>query len=247
MFTAADPYVRGIGFAAWRDLGAFFKKAAADDSGTPNPIANSVTHSITRGISQSGNFLRGWLHLGFNREETGARVHDGMWPIIAGRRIALNFRWAQPDGVIELYQAGSEGPQWWLPQPDPVRRLLRGLCLMALASSAADYPARKESSWVARDFRFHSGEMLPELRLNYTTLGVPTNDALLILHGTTGSGTGMLSAAFAGDANDHLYQWDSSRVYNPAPRLERIQAALLAQPAQNRHHPRNRIAQSPRR
>lgn len=38
-----------------------------------------------------------------------------------GRRIALNFRWAQPDGVLELYQAGSEGPQWWLPHPDPVR------------------------------------------------------------------------------------------------------------------------------
>jgi hypothetical protein len=50
-------------------------------------------------------------------------VHDGMWPIIAGRRIALNFRWAQPDGVLELYQAGSEGPQWWSPQPDPVRGL----------------------------------------------------------------------------------------------------------------------------
>jgi hypothetical protein len=50
-------------------------------------------------------------------------VHDGMWPIIAGRRIALNFRWAQPDGVLELYQAGSEGPQWWLPHPDPVRGL----------------------------------------------------------------------------------------------------------------------------
>jgi hypothetical protein len=48
-------------------------------------------------------------------------VHDGMWPIIAGRRVALNFRWAQPDGALELYQAGSEGPQWWLPHPDPVR------------------------------------------------------------------------------------------------------------------------------
>ena len=123
VFTAADPYVLGIGFAAWRDVGAFFKKAEADDRGTPNPIAKSVTQSITRGISQSGNFLRGWLHLGFNRDESGVMVHDGMWPIIAGRRIALNFRWAQPDGVLELYQAGSEGPQWWLPHADPVRGL----------------------------------------------------------------------------------------------------------------------------
>ena len=63
------------------------------------------------------------MHLGFNQAEGGAQVHDGMWPIIAGRRVALNFRWAQPDGVLELYQAGSEGPQWWHKFPDHVRGL----------------------------------------------------------------------------------------------------------------------------
>jgi hypothetical protein len=122
-FTAKDPWVLGVGFAAWRDLGQFFKTARADAIGTPNPVAGKLTHSIARGVSQSGNYLRGWLHLGFNQGENGAQVHDGLWPIIAGRRIALNFRWAQPDGVLELYQAGSEGPQWWLPAPDPVRGL----------------------------------------------------------------------------------------------------------------------------
>ena len=121
VYTAADPMVLGMGFAAWRDVAQFFKTAKADDGGTPNPLAGAVRHSIGRGISQSGNFLRGWLHLGFNQGEDGAQVHDGLWPIIAGRRIALNFRWAQPDGVLELYQAGSEGPQWWLKHPDPVR------------------------------------------------------------------------------------------------------------------------------
>lgn len=121
VFKSADAYVLGVGFAAWRDVGMFFKTARADDAGTPNPVAGAVTHSIGRGVSQSGNFLRGWLHLGFNRDEAQRQVHDGLWPIIAGRRIALNFRWAQPDGVLELYQAGSEGPQWWLPHPDPVR------------------------------------------------------------------------------------------------------------------------------
>ena len=122
-FTSHDAYPLGIGFAAWRDLGQFFRTARADDAGTPNPVAGMVTHSIGRGVSQSGNFLRGWLHLGFNQDEAGKQVHDGLWPIIAGRRIALNFRWAQPDGVLELYQAGSEGPQWWLPQADTVRGL----------------------------------------------------------------------------------------------------------------------------
>ncbi|MFC5499693.1 alpha/beta hydrolase domain-containing protein [Caenimonas terrae] len=121
VFKSADAYALGVGLAAWRDLAVFFKTTRADDAGTSNPVAGAVTHSIGRGVSQSGNFLRGWLHLGFNRDESGRQVHDGLWPIIAGRRIALNFRWAQPDGVLELYQAGSEGPQWWLPQPDPVR------------------------------------------------------------------------------------------------------------------------------
>ena len=72
-----------------------------------------------------GHCLRGWLHLGFNQDETTRRrVHDGLWPIIAGRRIALNFRRAQPDGALERYQAGSEGPRWWSTWPDQVRDLL---------------------------------------------------------------------------------------------------------------------------
>lgn len=125
VYTAKDPYVLGAGFAAWRDVGHFFRTATADDEGNPNPIAGKTTHGIARGVSQSGNFLRGWLHMGFNQAEDGRRVHDGMWPIIAGRRIALNFRWAQPDGVLELYQAGSEGPQWWVKHEDRTRGLPR--------------------------------------------------------------------------------------------------------------------------
>ena len=123
VYTAKDPYVLGIGFAAWRDLASFFKYQDRDDGGTVNPLAGHIKYSITRGRSQSGNYLRGWLHLGFNQDEAKRQVHDGMWPIIAGRRIALNIRWAQPDGALALYQAGSEGPQWWVRYPDEVRGL----------------------------------------------------------------------------------------------------------------------------
>jgi hypothetical protein len=122
-FTARDPFVLGVGFAAFRDVESFFKYAKEDDNRQANPLAGSIHWSISRGVSQSGNFLRGWLHLGFNQDEARRQVSDGMWPIIAGRRIALNFRWAQPDGVLELYEAGSEGPQWWIPYEDRVRNL----------------------------------------------------------------------------------------------------------------------------
>ena len=122
-YRAKDPLVLGVGFAAWRDIAHFLRTSHTDDTGAGNPFASRITHSIARGNSQSGNFLRGWLHMDFNQAENGRRVHDGMWPIIAGRRIALNYRWAQPDGVLELYQAGSEGPQWWVKHPDTVRGL----------------------------------------------------------------------------------------------------------------------------
>jgi hypothetical protein len=123
VFTAKDPPVLGIGFAAFRDVGSFFKYAAQDDAGTPNPVAGGVSWAITRGISQSGNYVRGFVHLGFNQDEAGRQIYDGAWPIIAGRRIALNIRFATPDGVLRLYEAGSEGPQWWGDAPDPVRGL----------------------------------------------------------------------------------------------------------------------------
>ncbi len=70
---------------------------------------------------------------------------------------------------------------------------------LALAAHAADHPAPVEHDWVARDFRFHSGEVMPDLRLHYTTVGQPGGEPVLILHGTAGSGSGMLNAAFAGE------------------------------------------------
>ena len=123
VFTAKDPYVLGAGFAAFRDVASFFKNQLQDDVGTKNPLANQISWVIGRGVSQSGNFMRAFLHLGFNQDEAGRQVYEGAWPIIAGRRVALNFRFAMPDGVLKLYEPGSEGPQWWVPWPDPVRNL----------------------------------------------------------------------------------------------------------------------------
>jgi hypothetical protein len=71
---------------------------------------------------------------------------------------------------------------------------------------AADYPTPTEGDYVVRDFKFTSGETLPELRLRYRTLGKPekdaqgkTTNAVLIMHGTTGSGAQFIRPEFAGD------------------------------------------------
>jgi Alpha/beta hydrolase domain len=123
VFTAKDPYVLGIGFAAFRDAAAFFRNAKQDGEGTPNPVAGNVSWVISRGRSQSGNFLRAFIQLGFTQSEDSRLVYDGAWPIIAGRRVTLNTRFATPDGALMMYQAGGEGPLWWADWPDPVRGL----------------------------------------------------------------------------------------------------------------------------
>jgi hypothetical protein len=123
VYTVKDPYVLGAGTAAFRDVAAFFRYEAQDDFGAPNPLAGLIKWAIIRGSSQSGNFTRHFIHLGMNQDEANRIVHDGAWPLIAGRRVANNSRWGQPDGVLELYQMGSEGPQWWTRWPDRVRDL----------------------------------------------------------------------------------------------------------------------------
>ena len=120
-YTVVNPYVLGVGTAAFRDVQSFFRYQTADDNGKPNPVANAITSAIVRGVSQSGNFVRHFIFLGMNEDEAGRIVHEGAWPLIAGRRVANNSRWGQPDGVLELYQMGSEGPQWWHSFPDRVR------------------------------------------------------------------------------------------------------------------------------
>lgn len=80
--------------------------------------------------------------------------------------------------------------------------LAAGTILMSALTSAdlfaQGYPAPKEGVYIARDVRFHTGEVMPEVKLAYRTIGDPKNEAVIVLHGTTGSGASMLSPAFAG-------------------------------------------------
>ncbi len=86
--------------------------------------------------------------------------------------------------------------------------------LFTLAASAASYPPPTESDFVIHNFRFKSGETLDELKLHYTTLGSPRGDnAVLILHGTGGTGKGFLSDQFAGILFGPDQLLDATRYY----------------------------------
>src|SRR3954465_5673086 len=73
------------------------------------------------------------------------------------------------------------------------------LSLAAFAAGAAEYPAPREGAYVAKDFRFHTGEVMPELRLAYRTVGEPTGEPVVVLHGSGGSAASMLTPAFPGE------------------------------------------------
>jgi hypothetical protein len=121
-YTVKDPLVLGIGLAATRDLGSFFRYEKQDASGTPNPVAGTITHAISEGSSQSGTFLRLSLLLGFNQDERGRIVWDGMNPHIAARFTDLNRRFAFPSGLVSPLELGHEGPAWWTPWEDTARK-----------------------------------------------------------------------------------------------------------------------------
>ncbi len=65
--------------------------------------------------------------------------------------------------------------------------LTAAFALSSFTVMAADYPAPKQGDWIAKDFKFHSGDSMPELRLHYTTIGEPTGQPVLVLHGSGGS------------------------------------------------------------
>ena len=102
---------------------SFFRHAAADASGTPNPVAGVVEHTISIGDSQSGNFIRTFIHLGFNQDTQNRIVWDGAFPRIAARQTPINLRFALPGGAAGMYQPGSDGVVWWTDYADKARGL----------------------------------------------------------------------------------------------------------------------------
>ena len=96
-YTAKDPTVNGVGFAAVRDFNAFLRYEQADEDGTRNPLAGDITRIYTEISSQPGRMLNDFRTLGFNQAENGKIVFDGMlqW-IAAADGINMNSRFSQP-------------------------------------------------------------------------------------------------------------------------------------------------------
>lgn len=97
VYTARDPLVAGIGFAATRDFVSFLRYATRDDFGNANPVAGDLQHTFSYALSQPARYLNDFQTLGFNADEQNRRVLDGIENWLGGASgIGLNVRFAQP-------------------------------------------------------------------------------------------------------------------------------------------------------
>jgi homoserine O-acetyltransferase len=85
--------------------------------------------------------------------------------------------------------------------------------LVPFTAPAQNHPAPKQSDWIAKDFKFHTGDVMPDLRIGYTTVGEPSGQPVLVLHGTGGSANSMLTPAFAGQLFGPGQPLDASRYF----------------------------------
>jgi homoserine O-acetyltransferase len=89
--------------------------------------------------------------------------------------------------------------------------------LLAATAFAADLPQQKPGDWTVTDFRFHTGEVLSELKLHYVTIGEPTGQPVLVLHGSNGSGETMLVPRFAGELFGPSQPLDAAKYFIIVP------------------------------
>lgn len=102
-YTARNPRPMALGYAATRDVGSFLRFQVADDLGAPNPLAiggpsTGISQMYGYGSSSTGMYVRDFLYLGFNENETHRKVFDAMWTNIPGAlRLHQNTRFSMPD------------------------------------------------------------------------------------------------------------------------------------------------------
>ena len=141
IYRARDPIVMGLGYAAMRDLLAFFKHERRDDDGRANPLWFEAERprAVFMGSSQSGRNMRTFIHLGFNEDEAGRIVFEGAYPHIGGGRAQFNSRFSHagrawghvPDADYPAY----EFPFSYMPTHDPLTGQTNGILKRCLKTN----------------------------------------------------------------------------------------------------------------
>lgn len=191
-YTAKNPVVLGLGLAATRDFISFLKYEAADDSGNPNPLAGNAQRVYTFTVSQPARYMNDFQTRGFNEDESGRRVIDGIlnW-LGGGSGVNINFRFGQT-GRTERNRQNHRYPEANFPFAYPlltdpftgktegrgVRCAASGTCAKAMeVNSANEY-------WVKTASLLHTDPLGHDLRRE------PENVRFYLLSSVEHSGSG---------------------------------------------------------
>jgi hypothetical protein len=217
-YNAQDPLVLGVGLAATRDLVSYFHHANGDG----NPVAGLVRHVVAIGNSQSGNFIKTFIHLGFNEDLSGRIVWDGAFPRIAGRQTPMNFRMALPGGAADLFEPGSEAVLTWGTYADKARGRQGATSLLDRCTATKTCPKVIEA-FGATEFwglRMSPGLIGTDAR---TDIPLPDNVRRFYYPGTAhGGGRGGFNAALPTATNGCVLP------SNPNPEAEQTRALTVA-------------------
>ncbi len=139
VYTAKNPLVLGLGFAAIRDVGAYLKVSGVVQPQEKLKAQSSpLKAAILFGVSQCGGFARTFLQLGFNEDEGGKIVFDGVNCHIAPRRVSLNVRFGRPGGGGMQHEdhtfPGNEAPFSWEKEYDPISKIEAGILDRCIAT-----------------------------------------------------------------------------------------------------------------
>ncbi len=215
IYTAQNPIVNGIGFAAVRDFVAFLRNSTADAMGNPNPLndfktapcqlssgcsaspKNNFDVAIMEGVSQSGRMARDFLWQGFNDDTTGHKVFEGVMPIIpASRKTWTNYRFSQPGRFSKQhedhFQAGDQFPFAYQVTTDPVSGLTDGIFGMCGATNTCPLIIHVDGAYET----FGGRDMLVTTDGLGNALSVPDTVRIYAVPGTNhggGSGVGTQS------------------------------------------------------
>jgi hypothetical protein len=140
VYPAKDSKVMGLGLATTRDIVSFLRYEQADSAGNPNVLAGRIDKAIGFGLSQSGRYLHDFIYLGFNADESGRTVFEGLMPHISGgKKTFTNYRFAQPGRSpyqhADMIYPGSEFPFTYPVTTDTLTGKTDGLLARCLAAN----------------------------------------------------------------------------------------------------------------
>ena len=186
IYEARDPLVHGVCFAGLRDLVSAFRHG----TGAANPLVADGKPGIRRfhgfGVSQSGRFLREFLYRGFNEDEQGQRVFDGLIPHVSGAGLgSFDHRFAQPTRHVCQHDhhdyPADRFPFTYETRTDPLSKRTDGILRRAVETDTAPFVLHTQSS---AEYWGRSGSLVHTDPLGTEDAALPENVRVYAFGGT---------------------------------------------------------------